>query len=113
MMTSILHRVTGVGLTIGLAIVSFAIFYAANDPSSFDNMTAFLASPFGLVIVTGFVASASYHFCAGIRHLIWDTAAMLDLKSAYAAGYILLGCSALLTLLIMICILNQLGVLHV
>lgn len=112
-LTSILHRVTGVLLTIGLVLVSVMVFYAANDPNTFEGITAFFASPFGLTVLTGFVAAACYHFCAGIRHLIWDTGALLDLKAAYAAGYLMLGCSALLTILIMICILEQLGVIHV
>ena len=85
--TSILHRVTGVGLTLGLAILTVILFSAANDAYSFEKITSFLGTPFGLVIVAGFVTAMCYHLCAGIRHLIFDTGAMMDLKSAYRAGY--------------------------
>lgn len=113
MMTSILHRVTGVGLTIGLVLVSIAVFLAATDLEAFGDFTAFFTTPLGLIVTAGFVASCAYHFCAGIRHLIFDTGALLDLKSAYTAGYTVLVCSAVLTALIMVCIVQQLEVIHV
>lgn len=95
---SILHRVTGVGLVVGLAILSAAIIFAATDAKAFHILMSFLASPFGMVIIAGFVFANAYHFCTGLRHLIWDTGAMLELKQAYAAGYFVLGGTALLTL---------------
>lgn len=99
--TSILHRITGVGLVIGLAILTVLLFSAANDAYSFEKITRFLATPFGLVIVTGFVAAMCYHLCAGIRHLIFDTGAMLDLKNAYRAGYTVIGGTIFLTIALM------------
>lgn len=107
-MTSIFHRVSGVGLVLGLAILSFALYFAANDPRSFNVMMNLLATPFGLIIITGFVAAMSYHFCSGIRHLIFDTGAMLDLKSAYAAGYAVITGAVALTLVVMAFICNAL-----
>lgn len=32
----------------------------------------------------------TYHFCNGIRHLIWDTGKLLSIKQVYATGYIML-----------------------
>ncbi len=112
-MTSILHRATGCVLTIALIAVTALLYCAANDPGAFDGMTAFLSTGFGIVVLTGFVLASCYHFCSGLRHLIFDTGAMLDLKSAYALGYLVLAGTAVLTVLLMICILSQIGVLDV
>ncbi len=106
---SILHRITGVGLVVGLAVLSAVIIFAATDARSFNQLMAFFATPFGLVIIAGFVVAKAYHFCAGIRHLIFDTGALLELKQAYAAGYAVLIGTVILTVAVMALICQQLA----
>lgn len=99
--TSILHRITGVGLVIGLAVLTVLLFSAANDAFLFNKVTAFLATGFGMILLAGFVIAMCYHLCAGIRHLIFDTGAMMDLKNAYRAGYIVIGTTIFLSTTLM------------
>jgi succinate dehydrogenase / fumarate reductase cytochrome b subunit len=38
-----------------------------------------------------------FHLCGGIRHLIWDTAHGLELRSIYISGWIVVATSITLT----------------
>lgn len=98
---SILHRITGVGLVVGLALLSTLIMFAATDPGKFNALMHFFTTPFGLIVVAGFVMAKAYHVCAGIRHLIFDTGALLELKQAYAAGYAVLVGTVVITIAVM------------
>ena len=40
-----------------------------------------------------------FHFCAGIRHLVWDTGYGLELPQVYLGGWIVVGASVGLTIL--------------
>ena len=43
-------------------------------------------NPLGGLALLGWMIAIAYHFCNGIRHLIWDTGHALDLGSAERAG---------------------------
>lgn len=72
MLTSILHRVTGVGLGVGTLLIAWWLIAAAAGPEAFDTAQAFLGSWFGRLILFGFTGALFYHLCNGIRHLCWD-----------------------------------------
>lgn len=107
--TSILHRVTGVANTVGLVLLSAILYGAANDASLYFVITDFMTSPFGLILLSGFAISYSYHLCTGLRHFVFDAGAMMDLKNAYKLGYITLACAALLSLFLIFKIWTVLG----
>lgn len=107
--TSILHRVTGVANTIGLVILSALLYGAANNADLYYCVTQFMTSTFGLVILSGFAISYSYHLCTGLRHFVFDAGAMMDLKNAYRLSYILLSLAALLSLFLIFKIWTVLG----
>ena len=46
--------------------------------------------PLGGLALLGWMIAIAYHFCNGIRHLIWDTGHALELESAEKAGYAVL-----------------------
>ena len=39
----------------------------------------------------GWLFSAFYHLCNGIRHLFWDAGYGFELKDAYRSGWIVVG----------------------
>ena len=69
---SILHRATGVGLAIGVLLLTWWVTAAAVGPSAFDQATGFIGSPIGLFFMLGFSLALFFHLCNGIRHLVWD-----------------------------------------
>ena len=79
---SVLHRGTGVVLTLGLVLLAIVVASAASGESAWASMRWLLSSWLGSLVLIGFTASLYYHFCNGIRHLFWDMDKGLDLKTA-------------------------------
>lgn len=84
--TSILHRMTGAALAVGLFIVTWGLVALAMGAQEFGIFTDFFGSILGQIILAGWSLAFFYHLCSGIRHLIMDTGAALELKSAYKAA---------------------------
>jgi succinate dehydrogenase / fumarate reductase cytochrome b subunit len=82
---SISHRVTGVGLAFGTLVLAWWLAALATGPGAYAVFTAFMM-PLGGLALLGWMIAIAYHFCNGIRHLIWDTGHSLDLESAEKAG---------------------------
>jgi succinate dehydrogenase / fumarate reductase cytochrome b subunit len=82
---SISHRVTGVGLAFGTLVLARWLAALATGPGAYAVFTAFMM-PLGGLALLGWMIAIAYHFCNGIRHLIWDTGHSLDLESAEKAG---------------------------
>jgi succinate dehydrogenase / fumarate reductase cytochrome b subunit len=96
---SILHRVTGVALSLGTILLVCWLVAAAEGPEAYAGMQGFLRSWLGLVLLFGWSVALFYHLCNGIRHLWWDTGRGLELKSVYAGGWAVLAATAVLTII--------------
>ena len=96
---SILHRFTGVALTVGTILLVWWLVAAANGPESFESAQWFLGSWLGLLLLFGWSVALFYHLCNGLRHLWWDTGSGLDLRSVYVSGWAVLVGTAILTVL--------------
>jgi succinate dehydrogenase / fumarate reductase cytochrome b subunit len=77
MAMSIVHRITGSALYVGMLLFAWWLFAAAN-PRHFDTINGFLGSWFGRLILFGFTWALLHHLLGGIRHLIWDTGRGLE-----------------------------------
>ncbi|HZP99164.1 MAG TPA: succinate dehydrogenase, cytochrome b556 subunit [Reyranella sp.] len=96
---SILHRATGIALTVGALYLATWVIYAASNPKAYALFQAFNASPFGRFILGGWLFSGFYHLCNGIRHLFWDAGYGFELKDAYRSGWIVVAVSLAATVL--------------
>ena len=56
-----------------------------------------LASPLAKLLLVGFTFSFVYHFCNGIRHLVWDTGRGLERAQARRSGAVVIVAALLLT----------------
>jgi succinate dehydrogenase / fumarate reductase, cytochrome b subunit len=72
MATSITHRATGVGLSVGAVILAWWLVSISNGPEGWQSFHALSDTPIGLLVVFGLTWSLVYHFLNGIRHLAWD-----------------------------------------
>lgn len=98
MLTSILHRVTGVGLYLGgLIAAAWAVSLAAG-PEAYETFKAVLGSPLGKFVMFGMTLSVFYHLANGIRHLVWDFGYGLDIKSANSSAWAVFGFTVAATL---------------
>lgn len=104
MAMSIMHRASGAALAVGLVMIVWMLAAAAAGPAAWENFRTVASSPLGLLALFGWSMALFYHMCNGVRHLIWDTARLFDLKHAYWAGLTVLVASAALTALLWICV---------
>ncbi len=102
MLTSIAHRVTGAALSVGSVFLVIWLIAAASGPDAFASVNGFAASWFGQILMFGWSFALLYHLCNGVRHLVWDTGAGLELETARSTGYIAIGVAAALTILVWI-----------
>ncbi len=95
---SVLHRGTGAALGLGGLLIVWILARAAGGEESFAAASWVFSSFLGRLVLFGFTAALYYHFCNGIRHLLWDAGRGLDLESTRKSGYIVVGACIALTL---------------
>jgi len=72
MVTSILHRATGIVLAVGLVGLVWGMLALAAGPERWAAFTACAGSPFGKIVLFGFSWALAFHLINGIRHLVQD-----------------------------------------
>jgi len=96
---SILHRATGIALVLGAVYLAVWVMCAAASRPAYDTFQSFNTSIVGRVVLGGWLFSAFYHLCNGIRHLFWDAGYGFELKDAYRSGWIVVAVSLVATAL--------------
>ena len=82
MLVSILHRITGVGLSIvGLAVLTWWLMAIAAGPADFASFTGAVTHPVGIVVLVGLTWAFFQHLLSGVRHLTMDTGAAFELDT--------------------------------
>ena len=82
MLVSILHRVSGVGLTIaGLAALTWWLAAAAEGADAYEVFLGFATAPFGILVLVGLTWAFYQHLLSGIRHLVMDSGAGFELTT--------------------------------
>ena len=99
---SILHRVTGLFLVLGLIVVCSWLVCVALGEDSFQMFNSIGSTLIGMILTLGLVFSLVYHFFNGIRHLVWDYGYGFELTSVYVSGGIVILLSIAVTLLIVV-----------
>lgn len=85
---SILHRATGIALSVGALYLATWVMYAASNPHAYSLFQGFNSSIVGRFVLGGWLFSAFFHLCNGIRHLFWDAGYGFELKDADRSGWI-------------------------
>lgn len=97
---SILHRVSGVGMFLGLPFLLYLLQVSLSSPEAFETGRAFLAHPLTRLVMLGFLWAFLHHACAGIRFLLLDMHKGLDLKTARSSAVAVLVVSIALTVIL-------------
>lgn len=95
---SILHRMTGVALSLGAVALVWWLFAIASGPDAYATFAAVAGSIVGKIAIAGWLYTFFYHLCNGVRHLFWDTGRGFELAQARASGLTVVTVSALATL---------------
>jgi succinate dehydrogenase / fumarate reductase cytochrome b subunit len=96
-MLSIVHRITGVGLSLGTILLVGWLAAVASGPWAYAEFAKHLTAWYGQLLLLGWSWSLLYHLCNGVRHLFWDMGYGFEIKTAYRSGYAVLALSLLLT----------------
>jgi succinate dehydrogenase / fumarate reductase cytochrome b subunit len=94
---SILHRMTGVFMTVGGVFLVCWLVAAATGPDAYAAVLGFMCSPIGLLLLAAWSFCFFYHFCNGLRHLGWDAGYGFDKDQARRTGWLVVFASLVLT----------------
>ncbi len=100
MTMSILHRISGVILTVGAFGLAWWLMSVAAGGESYADAAACLASPLGKVLLFGFSLALVFHLLNGVRHLLWDAGVGFEIPEFYRSGWTVAVLTVLLTALI-------------
>ena len=73
MTLSILHRFTGIAASVGFLVFAWWLMALASGHEAYQRFMSLATTPVAKLLLVGFAFSFIYHFCNGIRHLVWDT----------------------------------------
>ena len=99
MVTSILTRITGNALIVGVMLAVWWLLAAATSPEYFAVANAVATSWFGDLVFTGSLWAVWYHYLAGLRHLYYDAGHGLDIPTAEKLGWACIIGSVVLTVI--------------
>jgi succinate dehydrogenase / fumarate reductase cytochrome b subunit len=97
MVSSILHRATGIGMAFGFVVFVGWLFDAASGPEVYAGFIDVLGSTPGWLVLVGLSWAFFYHLANGIRHLVWDTGRGLEKEQATASAWFVIVASVVLT----------------
>ncbi len=93
MVLSILHRTSGLYLSVcGFLFVGWLL-AAALGPEAYACATAFLSSLALRIVLALALAAFWYHLFAGVRHLAWDAGYGFEKRTARLSGRFMLACA--------------------
>lgn len=100
--TSILTRITGNALIVGVVLAVWWLLAAATSAEYFGTANAVATSWFGDLVFTGSLWAIWYHYLAGLRHLYYDAGKGLDIATAEKLGWGVIIGSVVLTVITII-----------
>ena len=99
MTVSILHRVTGVTLSIALVLLTAWLVQAAGGPEQYQQVRVAMGSPPGQILLVLVSFAFFLHLGNGIRHLFWDLGYGFEKHQANASAWFVVLLAVVLTVL--------------
>lgn len=97
---SILHRISGVILFVGIAILLFGLDKSLTSEEGFVQVKECLASPLAKFVIWGLLSALLYHLVAGVRHLIMDMGIGETLEGGKLGSKIVIAVAAVVIVLL-------------
>jgi succinate dehydrogenase / fumarate reductase cytochrome b subunit len=70
--TSILHRISGAVLFVGVALLLYLLDMSLESAEGFATVADWLSMPLGKLLTWLVVSALAYHLIAGLKHLLMD-----------------------------------------
>jgi succinate dehydrogenase / fumarate reductase cytochrome b subunit len=97
---SILHRISGIFLVAGTAVLLWLLSDSLASEESFNGIKAMLDSVLIKLLVWAVLAGLIYHSAAGVKHLIMDMGIGETLEGGLAGAKIVFAVSIILTIIV-------------
>ena len=97
MILSILHRMTGVALSVGLIVMTIWLLAIMSGAGTYGYVFVILDTIPGRLVMAAFSFAFFLHFCNGIRHLFWDVGKGFEMRQVNASAWSVLVISLALT----------------
>ncbi len=81
MLSSILHRVSGVGATVGIFVALWWLGALVSGPDAYARFAEHATSWYGLVVLIGVSWAVIAHTITGLRHFVLDIGAGYELEA--------------------------------
>jgi succinate dehydrogenase cytochrome b subunit len=98
MTLSILHRVSGVALTVGLLVLTAWLAAAVSGAAAYGAFLAAMNSLPGRLLLVAFSFAFFFHLANGVRHLFWDAGYGFEKRQANASAVAVIVVTVILTL---------------
>lgn len=99
MVTSIVHRATGVALAVGTLLVIWGLLALASGAPAYAQFKICIGSPIGLILLVGWSWALFFHLCNGIRHLLQDAGIGYEIAQFVRSSWVSIIASLVLTVL--------------
>ena len=103
MVTSILHRATGIALAAGTLLLLAMLLALASGAEAWGWIGAFCRSWLGLLLLLGWSWALSFHLLNGVRHLLQDLGWGYAIPQFVRNGFLVSIGSFVLTALLWLC----------
>ena len=97
MVLSILHRISGVALSLGFVALVAWLFDAASGPDAYAVFISIMDSAIGRLALVGWSFAFFFHLSNGARHLLWDTGRGLEKSQANRSAWLVIIAAVALT----------------
>ena len=84
---SILHRLTGVALALGLIVLCSWCVALASGERAYAAAMRLYESPLGIAVMIAWTFAFMFHLLNGLRHLFWDVGLGFERLQRHASGW--------------------------
>ena len=98
LLTSILNRLTGLALSLGLLLFVYWVTALSRGAEAYRQAWPMLSHVIAKLIYAALLVAFCYHLAAGIRHLVWDTGRGMEKGQAYRSSWIVAAVTAILAI---------------
>ena len=97
MTLSIIHRMTGVALSVGLIALVVWLESMATGAGSYETVSGWMNTLIGKLLLLGWTVAFFFHLANGVRHLFWDVGMGFELRHANASAWFVVVATLLMT----------------
>jgi len=97
MALSILHRATGIAMSVGFIVLAIWLFDIASGPETYAVFQKYMDTLVGKLLLIGWSFAFFFHLANGVRHLVWDTGRGFEKEQATKSAWLVLAAAISLT----------------